>query len=131
MAERKRQELEQARESLISQTRAAVERAFSNAPSDPFSPYHWRDFADVEVRVTCSADVLLYNALRHEAEATFMGERFEYRMGGEDGMELFHLWTCPTCQSVQRSEYGIDSLSDLGYWLEEAPKSCQHGESSS
>lgn len=74
----------------------------------------------------------LYHPQRCSAEFTVDGERFEVLLTDE-GWALFHQWTCPTCGTDGRVlttlANHIESLADLGFWLEHAPTLCHcaHG----
>jgi hypothetical protein len=122
VAERRRQEIEQTRERFIDETRSTLRAAFANSVGDPWSPFDWRLFDDLDITLQTTADDIPF-----EADVLFAGERFRY-IGNDGG--LYHVWACPICGDRQESTSSINSLADLGYWLEEAPKRCYHGERS-
>lgn len=120
VAERKRQEQEAAIERFRSEALRSL-RVLANSAYEPFSPFSESDISAAEIAVECSADGIPF-----EATISFAGEWFRY-CANSAGAALYHVWACPICGDRQESTTSINSLADLGYWLEQAPKRCYHG----
>mgnify|MGYP001591246095 FL=1 len=122
-AERKRQDIERARENLIADARNALERAFTEPTSYPYREIPRESIIGAEIIVLSGDDLLANRPDCCQIGVTFLGERFEYRGNGA-AWGLYHQYTCPACGAVHESTYQINSLSDLGVWVEDAATIC-------
>jgi hypothetical protein len=127
--ERKRLELERHRENLISDARNGLYRSFGPPGNDPWRQIDWAKAC--EFRVGSTDDLLASRPDCCVVVITFMGERFEWKRtgGARNDWGLIHIFDCRSCDLYGESA-PLNSLADLGYWLEDAAKRCSHGEDS-
>lgn len=120
---RNRQEIERARNELISGACRALTTAFMAGPSDPWG-YDHTTIRTAEYRVVPNDERwLIERPLSIDVDITFLGEQFVWRSEGGDPHALFHIWKCPACGETYEPptlSNIVNSLAELGAWMDHA-----------